>query len=553
MYVPSGLSAAPPHVLYFKNGSTYWVIHPDHVSLEAAGAPASPTGDCALAMQNVLNYLVWAQRAKLQLWERDYYLSYAAILTQSSPDTDPLLDFSIIGRGRGVSRLLIPWTPEPLPPGLGAFKITFSHDLSTFLARDFSVIATNATASNDGCGTAMLVNFPGVVGAMAPGRRRSAIVTHVEIGNDGVETDNVTWAYFAVGMDLTGAGHLLLFDVTFAGPEGQNSLVTHPCGSPDPVERDYADESPAFLPTCHLVIDDCYDPHLISLKLWSAQTGISHVTTGVALTGQGPQGFYMSDVRFTVFKTCFVHSQTRVDDTPVQCPDGMIQDCYFSFRDAGLNLANCLQWRVSGCEFSSLGDGYNVGGDCNQQTAYDLVITDANIVAITGCRFNVIAAPNRVNIQINPPLTPSDIQAQRFLIAHNQFGDNSDGTFGVSAVQVLGTANDIQIGHNDYIGTYSGPIVDDQTGSGAVVALLGYPAGGSVAVGAVVPNGGSSGNNPTLGSAAVPWPKTFNQLHCLPITLAPIANPSDGWVLYTDSTTGFLMAWNGTTFKQLAP
>ena len=71
LYVPdTALTGAPPHVLYFKNGSTYWVIHPDHVTLEAAGAPPAGTGDCALAMQNVLDYLVWAQRAKLQLWER---------------------------------------------------------------------------------------------------------------------------------------------------------------------------------------------------------------------------------------------------------------------------------------------------------------------------------------------------------------------------------------------------------------------------------------------------------------------------------------------------
>jgi hypothetical protein len=312
----------------------------------------------------------------------------------------------------------------------------------------------------------------------------------------------------------------------------------------------------AFLPTCHLVIDGCYDPHLGSLKFWHAQTGISHVTTDVPVGGQGPQGFHMSDVRFTVFKTCLVHSQMHVDGSTVECPDGMIQNCFFQFRDAGLDLANCQQWQVHGCEFYNFGDGYNVGGDCNQQTAYDISITDANIVAITGCRFNVVAAPNRVNIQINPVATPpGSTLAQRFLIAHNQFGDGSAGTFGISAVRIYATASDIRIGDNHYIGSYSGPVVDDGAGTGAVAAMLGYPTGGGASPSAIVPNTGTTLSSPTLGAGTNPWPKSFSFGHYLPLPSSSPDAPGSwgGWVIFTDpSGSGKLLAYNGSVTRTLA-
>ncbi len=218
------------------------------------------------------------------------------------------------------------------------------------------------------------------------------------------------------------------------------------------------------------------------------------MTTGLALGGQGPQGFYMSDVRCTLFKTCLVHSQTYTDGTTAPCPDGMIQDCFFQFRDVGLDLTSIEQWQVTGCEFYNVSDGYNVGGDCVHADAVDISIADANIVAITGCRFNrtnATSAPNRVNILLNPPvITPPGTSAKRLLIAHNQFGDRvaGGGNFGVSAVQIKGTASHIHIGDNQYIGAYSGPVIDDQTTTRAVVATLGYPTtntGGS----AVVPSG----------------------------------------------------------------
>ncbi|MGH6890080.1 MAG: hypothetical protein ACREHF_12950, partial [Rhizomicrobium sp.] len=181
LYVPSDLIAAPPHVLYFKNGTTYWVIDPDYLTLEAAGAPpAGPTNDCAAAMQNVLDYLAAVTRATLKLGTRDYILSYAATLTQTDPENDPLLYFSVAGQGPRVSRLLIPFVTDPIKP-LGAFAITFSNNLSGFEAREFSVVATGATTAGRGCGTAILANFPGLLGGglgedPSPGHHRGALV-----------------------------------------------------------------------------------------------------------------------------------------------------------------------------------------------------------------------------------------------------------------------------------------------------------------------------------------------------------------------------------------
>jgi hypothetical protein len=71
-YIP--VESDPGHDLSVLNapGDTWWAVHPDHLSLEAAGAPADVSGDCARAMQRVLDYLAAASRAKLQLNERDY-------------------------------------------------------------------------------------------------------------------------------------------------------------------------------------------------------------------------------------------------------------------------------------------------------------------------------------------------------------------------------------------------------------------------------------------------------------------------------------------------
>ena len=163
---------------------------------------------------------------------------------------------------------------------------------------------------------------------------------------------------------------------------------------------------------------------------------------------------------------------------------------------------------------------FNVGGDCNQGTAYGIVFTDANIVNVAGCRFNTIVQPavfNRINIGVSSKSVPPTTSVVRLLIAHNQFGDTAAScNFGVSAVKVLGTAGDIQIGHNDYIGTYTGPVVDDQTGTGAVVATLGYPSPSTTIFSAVIPNGGGTKQYPTLGSANAVWAASFSMGHYLP-------------------------------------
>ncbi len=241
----------------------------------------------------------------------------------------------------------------------------------------------------------------------------------------------------------------------------------------------------------------------------------------------------------------------------------MIQDCFFQFRDVGLDLTSIEQWQVTGCEFYNVSDGYNVGGDCVHADAVDISIADANIVAITGCRFNrtnATSAPNRVNILLNPPvITPPGTSAKRLLIAHNQFGDRvaGGGNFGVSAVQIKGTASHIHIGDNQYIGAYSGPVIDDQTTTRAVVATLGYPTT-NTAGSAVVPSGNSTIGQPTLGTGPNPWPASFSFGHYLPVPGAIPSTPDiswGGWVIYTDFTDGNKLKakyQNGTTIVTLA-
>ena len=178
---------------------------------------------------------------------------------------------------------------------------------------------------------------------------------------------------------------------------------------------------------------------------------------------------------------------------------------------------------------------------------------DADTVAITGCRFNktaVTSGTNRVNIQINTRTPPATTSTKRFLIAHNQFGDLLASNFGISAVQVLGTASDVQIGHNDYIGAYTAPVVNDQTGIGAVVAMLGYPTSGTAPVGAVIPNGNPLTEVlPSLGSASVSWPQNFSLGHYVQRVGTNPTFPGgtwQGWVIYTDQASGNLVAYKGS-------
>src|SRR5205807_7851720 len=130
---------------------------------------------------------------------------------------------------------------------------------SEFLARDFSVVATGATATNTGCGTAISVHYPGGTG---PGNHRGVIIEHIMVGNDNVQTDNVSWSYFSTGIDLTGAPRPLLFDVTVAGPDG-----------PD-VHDNFADDAPQYLPFCAVRLDESYVPYLLDCKFWHGQYGV---------------------------------------------------------------------------------------------------------------------------------------------------------------------------------------------------------------------------------------------------------------------------------------
>lgn len=533
VYIPYFGPVYPPgHALSFENNGNWWVIQPDYLTLEAAGAPVAP-GDCAPAMDRVLAYLASATRAALKLGARDYVLSYAATLTQSNPGSDPLLYFSIVGQGPRVSRLLIPYVTDPIKP-LGAFAITFSSNESGFEAREFAVIATNATTYGRGCGTAILANFPGLTTPGAdpsPGNHRAALVSHVEIGNDDNEVEGVAWSYFATGLDLEGAGNLLVSDLVVTGPSGPSALTQNMCLQ---VPGQWSDESPAYLPICHVKIDGCYGPTLIGLQLVCAQTAISHVTTGLTPGGQGPQGFYMSKVNIDRVKTGFVHQQTDTGGNSVTCPVGMIQDSYFAFRDVGLDLSDIFKWQVHGCDFFNYGNGVDVTGDCKYGTVYDIHLRNANIVNIMGCRFSVPAAAYRYNIFVDADEPVSTGHANNVLIAHNQFGDDIAGDHGISAIVLTPSAVSVVIGVNAVIGQYTGSIVDDRTTTGQAVAPLGFPSTSTTNLPAILPSAYAGNTSPTVGSANVPWRQGFTYLQTVPQSSQP-TKPGSGWTLYTDA------------------
>lgn len=528
VYTPFPLTGTPGHPLAVLNTASnkWWVIHPDYISLEAAGAPPVG-GDCAPAMQNVLNYLAVVTRARLQLWERDYLLSFAATLIQSNPNTDPALAFSIVGRGRGVSRLVVPYNAAP-PKPLGAFAIIVTQNQSEFLARDFSVIASGATQSGSGCGTAMLVNYTNPGGG--PGTHRGAIVENVHVGNDGIMTNSVSWSYFIKGIDITGTPRPLIDGVTIAGCDGGGT-------------NNYLDSSPRYLAQTHLVLDECYSPHVKDCELWHAAVGISAVST------TNVQGFFMSGSHIEGVKIGVLHTWSYAPGAGN--PAGTLAFNNIQFRDFGFDLANISKWRAAGNQFRN--EWQTIP---QPYTSYDMRFRAAGLVMLTGNGFDTQANNLRVNILIDPVSQVNGVNfAAHFLIDSHQFGEvlPAGSIFGTSGIKIAYTqgiapASDIQIGaSNQFVGTFTGSLVDDA--AGVAVTSAGFSNTTSATPPPVLPNGIL-----TLGTPQAAWLQTFSDAHFIQQHSAPNfpGAPWTGWVLYTDSS-GKLWAWNGGTPKQLAP
>lgn len=96
----------PGHMLSVQSADgAWWVIHPDQVTLEAAGATENRMDDCSVAMGIVLQYADVTNYCKVQLLERDYAFVNTTTYRFAARTSDPYLNISIFGRGRGVSRI----------------------------------------------------------------------------------------------------------------------------------------------------------------------------------------------------------------------------------------------------------------------------------------------------------------------------------------------------------------------------------------------------------------------------------------------------------------
>ncbi|MGH6888607.1 MAG: hypothetical protein ACREHF_05350 [Rhizomicrobium sp.] len=509
--MPSGLIAAPPHVLYFKSGTTYWVIDPDYLTLEAAGAPP-PGGDCAPAMANVLQYfssLGDNPRVALKLGARDYLLNSISTLNPAPANSG----FSIIGKGQTVSRLVVPYAINTS----GAIAITFADSYSQYLLRDFSVVAGNPGSSPDfSGGTAILMHGQGGKG----GHQYGGIVERLHIGAD-LDSGGNGYGYFTTGLDLQYTARPLVSQTTVSGCEG-NSVISN---------DDFSDTSPRYKMQTGIDVGECYSPMIRDSRVWNAATGVSYDSEDMTTD---PQGFDVSGCNMEGVRTgVYVRHANK------SCPSGIIGSGEIAFRDIGLDIGNISAWRFPNNLFFLQGTDADRSGN----KAYDMSFIGSSKVTITGAgfgTFNDDAGPagTRINISIGTldPGTGGDT----FLIDTCIFGDGN-ATFAISAIQITSTAGNIKIGaSNFFYGTFTGPVVDDPTG--VAVTQVGYPGG------VVAPNGEA-----TLGSAAVAWPSTFNQMHFLQQNPAPTF-PSGwvGWSFYTDSS-GTLWAWNGTIKKPLAP
>ncbi|MGH6889063.1 MAG: hypothetical protein ACREHF_07700 [Rhizomicrobium sp.] len=515
LYVFYG-SSNPGHPLSFENGSSWWVIDPDYVTLEAAGAPPPGNGDCAPAMANVLLYYQQVGLVELKLLERDYILNDISIVTaQNAPARG---SFSITGKGPALSRLIVPYPTNTR----GAFSVQFNDSYSHYALRNFSVLASGATGQTSGCGTAIAMNF---VRNLSPDDGHCGTLEHVRVG-PLFDSNGNGWSYFLSGVDLSGTPMPFLFDVKVAGCQG---LIA---------KGNYADTSPRYFAQTLLTIDNCYDPRIMASIFWHATTAISYVCDFAQV-----QSFTSADVEIEGVQTGLYTRHVS------ECPDGQIHNTFCQFRNIGFDLGNIRRWRL-------LDNTMRIEG--SETTVYDMRFIAATTVVIALHNFEAgdlgSTTDGRINIFVDAE-TPSNgvNHGENFLIETNVFGERPVNPFATSAIVATQSAQNIQIGAtNAYNGQFGGPVVNDE--SGTAVALLGYPGVPSTPpVPAVVAPSGNSTIGPTnLGSDAAPWPANYSQTHYVTSTNSAPKTPGSGWVIYAD-TAGTLWAWNGTDKKQLAP
>jgi hypothetical protein len=286
---PSG-SGYPGHALAQADAcGRWWYIHPDYLTLEAAGAPADVTADCSSALQSVFQYFgaTSITQSCLKLGERDYVIGTQAILSTSQKD------ITIEGRGMGVSRFLVPGTNTS-----GAMSITFSDVNSQFTGKDFKIMA-----EGPGCGTALLVNC-----SHGEPHQVMATLFNVQVRGGDSRVSN----YFLTGIDLTGCPRPNLQNVNISGVFGG-------------IAQDNTDTSPAYLMQTGLVLDNCYSPHLESVFIYSASLGISHIIgSGLAIQGMGIVNSAINNVKVGILNQ--------------GCPDIIMSGIYINYRDVAIKF-----------------------------------------------------------------------------------------------------------------------------------------------------------------------------------------------------------------------
>lgn len=516
------VASNPGHPLSIQapggSAAPWWIIHPDHITLEAAGAPP-PGGDCAPALKNVLFYYQVVGQVVLKLLERDYVLnSLSAVITEYAPARG---SFAIVGQGPMLSRLIVPY-PTNVE---GALSVSFVDAYSHYWLRNFSVLATGATGQTSGCGTAIAMTFSN---NFTPDDGHCGTLEHVRVG-PLFDSNGNGWSYFVSGVDLSGTPMPFLFDVKIAGCGG---LIA---------KDNYTDTSPRYYAQTLLTIDNCYDPRIVASIFWHATTAISYVCDFSQV-----QSFTIADAEIEGVQTGVYTRHVS------ECPDGQIRNTFCQFRNIGFDLGNIRRWRA-------LDNTMRIEG--SEAAAYDIRLIAANTVLIGLHNFEAgdpdSTTVGRINIFIDAETQSNGVaHGENVLVETNIFGEQPTDPFATSAIVATVSAKNIQVGAtNAFNGGFTDAVVNDA--SGTAVTQLGYQTSSTAAAGTVVPNS-ANGNPqpPTLGSANVPWPITFNYLHTIPISNTEPPAPASGCVLYTIKVGPVIELWekssDGST-KQLAP